>query len=62
MPEMTIAGRKIGFGECNNYPLVEHIAGYGKPVILSTGDLPPVFVPSFKLGWGSIGLAPFNPL
>lgn len=28
---------KIGSGECNNYPLIEHIAGYGKPVILSTG-------------------------
>lgn len=28
---------KIGSGECNNYPLVSHIASYGKPVILSTG-------------------------
>jgi len=28
---------KIGSGECNNYPLVEHIAAFGKPVILSTG-------------------------
>jgi len=28
---------KIGSGECNNYPLVRHIASYGKPVILSTG-------------------------
>ncbi len=28
---------KIGSGECNSYPLVEHIAGFGKPVILSTG-------------------------
>ncbi|WP_316415875.1 N-acetylneuraminate synthase family protein [Mesoterricola silvestris] len=28
---------KIGSGECNNYPLVRHIAAYGKPVILSTG-------------------------
>ena len=28
---------KIGSGECNNYPLVRHIAGFGKPVILSTG-------------------------
>lgn len=28
---------KIGSGECNNYPLVKHIAKYGKPVILSTG-------------------------
>jgi len=28
---------KIGSGECNNYPLVEHVASFGKPVILSTG-------------------------
>src|SRR5206468_3033409 len=28
---------KIGSGECNNYPLVRHIAAFGKPVILSTG-------------------------
>lgn len=28
---------KIGSGEMNNYPLVEHIAQYGKPMIVSTG-------------------------
>lgn len=28
---------KIGSGECNNFPLVSHIAQFGKPVILSTG-------------------------
>jgi len=28
---------KIGSGECNNYPLLEHIAQFGKPAILSTG-------------------------
>lgn len=28
---------KIGSGECNNYPLIKHIASFGKPVILSTG-------------------------
>lgn len=35
---------KIGSGECNNYPLVEHIAKFGKPVILSTGmnDIPAI--------------------
>jgi N-acetylneuraminate synthase len=27
----------VGSGECNNYPLIEHIASKGKPVILSTG-------------------------
>lgn len=28
---------KIGSGECNNYPLIRHVASFGKPVILSTG-------------------------
>jgi sialic acid synthase SpsE len=28
---------KIGSGECNNYPLIEHIAKFGKPILLSTG-------------------------
>ncbi len=28
---------KIGSGECNNYPLLEYIASFGKPIILSTG-------------------------
>ncbi len=34
---LGVAAFKIGSGECNNYPLVEHIAKLGKPVILSTG-------------------------
>jgi N-acylneuraminate-9-phosphate synthase len=34
---MGVAAYKIGSGECNNYPLVRHIAAFGKPVILSTG-------------------------
>lgn len=28
---------KIGSGECNNLPLIRHIAGFGKPIMLSTG-------------------------
>jgi sialic acid synthase SpsE len=34
---MGVVAYKIGSGECKNYPLVKHIAGFGKPVILSTG-------------------------
>jgi N-acetylneuraminate synthase len=34
---LDVAAFKIGSGECNNYPLIQHIAGFGKPVILSTG-------------------------
>ncbi|MGA1503873.1 MAG: N-acetylneuraminate synthase family protein [Ilumatobacteraceae bacterium] len=34
---MDVPAYKIGSGECNNYPLIEHIARFGKPIILSTG-------------------------
>ena len=34
---MDVSAYKIGSGECNNYPLIEHIASFGKPIILSTG-------------------------
>ncbi|WKD86506.1 N,N'-diacetyllegionaminic acid synthase [Polaribacter huanghezhanensis] len=37
LERMNVSAYKIGSGECNNYPLLEHIAKYGKPVILSTG-------------------------
>jgi N-acetylneuraminate synthase len=37
LERMNVAAYKIGSGECNNYPLLEHIAAFGKPVILSTG-------------------------
>jgi sialic acid synthase SpsE len=34
---MGVPAFKIGSGECNNLPLLDHIARMGKPVILSTG-------------------------
>lgn len=34
---MRVSAYKIGSGECNNYPLIEHVASFKKPVILSTG-------------------------
>lgn len=35
---------KIGSGELNNYPLIKHIASFGKPMIVSTGmnDIPSI--------------------
>ena len=37
LKRFDIPAYKIGSGECNNYPLLKHIAKFGKPVILSTG-------------------------
>ncbi len=34
---MDVPAFKIGSGECNNYPLIDHIARWGKPMIVSTG-------------------------
>jgi sialic acid synthase SpsE len=34
---MNVPAYKIGSGECNNYPLIQHVARFGKPIILSTG-------------------------
>ena len=35
--KMDVPAYKIGSGECNNFPLLKHIAAFGKPIILSTG-------------------------
>lgn len=35
--DMGVPAFKIGSGECNNLPLLDHIASFGKPMILSTG-------------------------
>ena len=37
LQKFKIPAFKIGSGECNNYPLIEHVARFKKPVILSTG-------------------------
>lgn len=37
LERMDVKAYKIGSGECNNYPLIDHIASFGKPIILSTG-------------------------
>lgn len=37
LDEIGVPAYKIGSGECNNLPLVRHIARKGKPVIMSTG-------------------------
>jgi N-acetylneuraminate synthase len=37
LQKMEVPAYKIGSGECNNYPLLEHIATFGKPIIMSTG-------------------------
>ena len=37
LERMGVAAYKVGSGECNNYPFIEYIAQFGKPIILSTG-------------------------
>lgn len=37
LQRMGVSAFKIGSGECNNHPLLEHIARFGKPMLLSTG-------------------------
>lgn len=44
LERMGVQAYKIGSGECNNYPLLELVASFGKPIILSTGmnDIPAI--------------------
>jgi len=44
LDNMGVPAFKIGSGECNNLPLIEHVAKKGKPIILSTGmnDIPSI--------------------
>lgn len=37
LEKLGVKAYKIGSGECNNYPLIEHIAKFRKPMIISTG-------------------------
>jgi|TARA_B100000401_G_scaffold264648_1_gene180112 N-acetylneuraminate synthase len=37
LERMGVSAYKIGSGECNNYPLIDHVASFGKPMIVSTG-------------------------
>ncbi len=37
LERMNVQAYKIGSGECNNHPLIEYIASFGKPMIISTG-------------------------
>lgn len=50
LEQMGVAAYKIGSGECNNLPLIEHIARKGKPMLLSTGMNDPASIaPSVEL-------------
>jgi sialic acid synthase SpsE len=37
LKKMNVQAYKIGSGECNNLPLINHIAKFNKPMIISTG-------------------------
>lgn len=60
LEKMGVVAYKIGSGECNNYPLIDHIASFGKPILLSTGmnDIPSIkiAVKTIKKHQTSLGL------
>ena len=37
LERLGVDAYKIGSGECNNYPLIDLVASFGKPMIVSTG-------------------------
>jgi len=37
LENLGVCAYKIGSGECNNYPLIDLVASFGKPMIISTG-------------------------
>lgn len=37
LDEIGVPAFKIGSGEADNLPLIRHVAGFGKPVVMSTG-------------------------
>jgi len=37
LERIGVSAYKVGSGECNNLPLIEHIASFRKPMIVSTG-------------------------
>lgn len=37
LDELDVPAFKIGSGECDHLPLIEYIAGFGRPIIMSTG-------------------------
>lgn len=37
LERLGVCAYKIGSGECNNLPLLRHIAQFGKPMVMSTG-------------------------
>ncbi len=37
LEDMGVKAYKIGSGEMNNYPLLNHVASFGKPMLVSTG-------------------------
>ncbi|HVO60302.1 MAG TPA: N-acetylneuraminate synthase family protein [Terriglobales bacterium] len=62
LERLDVLAYKIGSGECNNYPLIEHIASFGKPVLLSTGmnDLPSIALAVDILRRHSVPFAVFH--